>query len=222
MTLTVTITSDFICPWCLIGERRLERALAKLPDDVIVEQKWQPFELNPDMPPEGMKRQTYRTLKFGSWDRSQRLDAHTVEAARDDNVRFNYAAMERTPNTLLAHRLMRLAELRGLATPVAKGILSAYFEQGRDIGNASVLADVAAENGFDRDRVAAFLASEDETQKVWDIERAAQQQGIRSVPLFDIDGEVVSGAQSVEIFEAALLRAVGRADACSGGACTIS
>jgi predicted DsbA family dithiol-disulfide isomerase len=221
MALTVTITSDFICPWCLIGERRLEQAIARLPADITVEQKWQPFELNPDMPSEGMNRQTYRALKFGSWGRSQQLDAHKVEAAKDDDVAFDYSAIERTPNTLPAHRLMRFGEAHGLATPLAKAIFSAYFEHGRDIGNVGVLTEIAVEAGLERDRVATFLASDDETRQVRDAEQAAQQQGIRGVPFFDIDGEVVSGAQSVEAFEAALLRAADRADACRDGSCAI-
>ncbi|MBR0800330.1 DsbA family oxidoreductase [Bradyrhizobium jicamae] len=221
MTCTVTITSDFICPWCLIGERRLEQAISKLPNDVVVEQKWHPFELNPDMPSEGVNRQAYRSLEFGSWERSQRLDAHTIVAAKDDNIRFNYGAIDRTPNTLLAHRLMRFAAVQGLATPLAKAIFSAYFEHGRDIGDASVLADIAAEIELERAGAIAFLASESETNEVRDAERAAQQWGTRSVPLFDIDGELVSGAQSVEAFEAALSRAVDRVG-CSDGACTVS
>lgn len=222
MTITVTITSDFICPWCLIGERRLEKAIARLPADIAVEQKWQPFELNPDMPTEGMDRQTYRSLKFGSWERSQRLDGHTVEAAKDDDVAFDYAAIERTPNTLRAHRLMRFADAQGLATPLAKAVFSAYFEHGRDIGDVNVLTEIAAEVGLDRDRVAAFLASDDEMQQVHDAEQAAQLAGLRSVPFFDIDGEVISGAQSVEAFEAALSRALDRAKECSGGSGAIS
>lgn len=222
MTLNITITSDFICPWCLIGERRLEKAIAALPAGVAVERRWRPFELNPDMPPQGMDRRAYRSLKFGSWEHSQRLDAQTVAAAADDAVDFDYAAMARTPNTLLAHRLTWFAERRGLATPIAAALFSAYFEQGRDIGDARVLADIAAENGLDRDEAGAFLAGEDGTREVRDAERAVQAGGVRSVPLFDIDGEIVSGAQSVAAFEAALRRAAARQDDCSTGACSLS
>lgn len=182
MTLTVTITSDFICPWCLIGERRLAKAIGALPGDVAVELKWRPFELNPAMRPEGMDRQTYRSLKFGSWERSRMLDAHTVEAARDDGIAFDYAAIAKTPNTFLAHRLNWFAARRGLATPIANAVFSAYFEHGRDIGDAAVLADIATENGLGRDEVSAFLAGDEGTRDVREAERAVQAGGVRSVP----------------------------------------
>jgi len=222
MTLTITITSDFICPWCLIGERRLEKAIAALPAGVTVERKWRPFELNADMPQEGMDRRAYRSLKFGSWERSQMLDAQTVSAAMDDAIAFDYAAIEKTPNTLLAHRLTWFAERHGLATPMAAALFSAYFEHGRDIGDAEVLADIAIENGLDRDEVSAFLAGDDGTRDIREAERAVQASGVSSVPLFDIDGEIVSGAQSAAVFEAALRRAIERVDACSTGACSLS
>jgi predicted DsbA family dithiol-disulfide isomerase len=222
MTLTIALTSDFICPWCLIGERRLAKAIGKLPSGVTVEQKWRAFELNPDMRPEGMDRQTYRSLKFGSWERSQMLDAHTVEAAKDDDIAFDYAAIAKTPNTFLAHRMMRLAECQGVATPIADATFSAYFEHGRDIGEPEVLVDIAVEHGLEREEVNAFLASGDDTREVREAEQATQASGVRSVPLFDIDGEIVSGAQSVATFEAALRRAIERTDACSTGACSRS
>ncbi|MBO9123732.1 MULTISPECIES: DsbA family oxidoreductase [unclassified Rhizobium] len=222
MTVTVTITSDFICPWCLIGERRLEQAITRLPEGVNVQLKWRPFELNPEMPGEGMDRKIYRSLKFGSWERSQQLDAQTVAAARDDAVAFNYASIKRTPSTLLAHRLMALAEENGLATPVAKSVFSAYFEQGRDVGCASILADIAEENGLERESVAAFLASDAGTDQIRASQWAQQAEGIRSVPLFDIEGEIIGGAQSVDTFEAALLKASGKNGDCADGVCTIA
>ena len=224
MTLTIKITSDFICPWCLVGERRLEKAIAALPDGTNIELQWQPFELNPDMRPEGMDRKIYRSLKFGSWERSQMLDAHTVEAARGDGIVFNYAAMAKTPNTLAAHRLMRLAAERNKATTAARAIFSAYFEQGRDVGDTAVLADIAAETGLDREEALAYLNAGDGGVQVQEAERAAVVGGVRSVPHFDIAGTVISGAQPVEVFEAALRRGlamkVGGAD-CSTGACSI-
>ena len=222
MTITVTITSDFICPWCLIGERRLSKAIDNLPEGTDVELKWLPFELNPDMRPEGMDRKIYRSLKFGSWERSQLLDAHTVEAAKDDDVAFDYAVIEKTPNTLSAHRLMQLAESQGKATPMAGKIFSAYFEQGRDIGDVGVLADIAAENGMDRAGAVAFLAGEGGAEVVRDLERGAKNRGVQSVPSFEINGKVMSGAQSIETFESVLRRAVEQDGACSAGVCAVA
>ncbi|WP_267221397.1 DsbA family oxidoreductase [Dyella silvae] len=220
MTLTITITSDFICPWCLVGERRLERALATLPDHVTVERHWRPFELNPDMPAAGMDRKAYRTIKFGSWERSQALDSQTVNAAKGDGVAFNYAAIAKTPNTLLAHRLMWLAGKEGRANALATAIFSAYFEQGRDIGDIGTLADVATETGMDRAKIVAFLAGDEGTAEVSEAEQAAHAQRTRGVPLFDIEGELISGAQPPEVFAAALQRAVARNESCATGFCT--
>jgi predicted DsbA family dithiol-disulfide isomerase len=224
MTLTVTITSDFICPWCLIGERRLAKAINTLPEGTFVERKWRPFELNPDMRVEGMDRRTYRSLKFGSWERSQSLDAHTAEAAKGDDVAFNYAAMTKTPNTRLAHRLVWFAEREGQATPLVDAIFSAYFEHGRDIGDRDVLVEIAAENGWDREKVRTFLVGDEGTAEVSAAEQVAQQGGVRGVPLFEIAGETVSGAQSVAAFEAALRRAVAadQANSCDSGFCATS
>ena len=226
MTLTIKITSDFICPWCLVGERRLEQAIATLPDGADIELQWQPFELNPDMRPDGMDRKVYRSLKFGSWERSQMLDAHTVEAARDDGIAFDYAAIQKTPNTLAAHRLMRFAAGQGDATPLAEAIFSAYFEQGRDIGDTAVLSDIAAETGLDRSEALAYLVAGDGATEVHEAERSVVDGGVRSVPHFDIDGRVISGAQPIEVFAAALRRGLAlkssetEAD-CSTGACAI-
>lgn len=226
MTVTIKITSDFICPWCLVGERRLDKAIAGLPAGADVALEWQPFELNPDMPLEGMDRKVYRSLKFGSWERSRLLDAHTVEAARGDDIAFDYSAIERTPNTLAAHRLMRFAAGRKRGTQLADAIFSAYFEHGRDIGDAGILADIAAETGLDRAQALAFLADGGGVEEVRHQENAVSVSGVRSVPSFDIAGEVVSGAQSTAVFEAALRRALtrepsGADEDCSTGACSI-
>ena len=221
MTIHITVTSDFICPWCFIGERRLAKAIEALPTDTNIELQWRPFELNPDMRSEGLNRKTYRSLKFGSWERSQLMDAQTVAAARGDDIAFNYEAIEKTPNTFLAHRLMRLAEHHELATEVARAVFSAYFEHGRDIGNVATLVDIATQNGLDRQQTEAFLAGEEGVEEVRAAERDVQGRGVRSVPLFDIGGEIISGAQSVQTFTTALQRAMEQDDACTGGTCSI-
>lgn len=140
-----------------------------------------------------------------------------MEAAKADGITFDYPAIERTPNTLSAHRLMRLAEEQGSAALMADRIFSAYFEHGRDIGNIDVLVDIAAESGVDRAGAAAFLAGDGGAEAVRNLERDAKNRGVRSVPSFDINGEVISGAQSIEVFESALRRAAERDGACSTG-----
>ncbi|MGQ8632751.1 DsbA family oxidoreductase [Agrobacterium sp. DKPNP3] len=226
MSIPVTITSDFICPWCLIGERRLLKAIEELAESPSVDLRWQPFELNPSMPADGMNRKIYRSMKFGSWERSRMLDAQTVAAAQGDDVAFDYDAIEKTPNTFQAHRLMRFAERFGLANALGNALLSAYFEHGRDVGDSATLSDIAVEQGLDRDGVAAFLASDEESDEIRQIEQALQVSG---VPNFNIDGEVISGAQPMQVFEEALRRAAERATRntqmngeCAGGVCTVA
>ncbi|NHN83838.1 disulfide bond formation protein DsbA [Acetobacter musti] len=221
MSITIIITSDFICPWCFVGERRLEKALKTLPEKAAVEIEWRPFELNPAMPPEGMDRKIYRTLKFGSWERSRALDTQTVAATEHDDIAFDYDAMARTPNTFQAHRLMWFADRQGLATPVAKALFSAYFEQGRDIGDVAVLCVIAGEQGLDRQAVEAFFASDQGLADVRNAEDAHRHQGVRSVPLFDIAGTIISGAQAVEIFEKALKQATELDQSCVEGSCSV-
>src|SRR6266853_6026252 len=159
MTLTVEVISDVICPWCYIGKRRLEKATARRGQrDVRV--RWHPFQLNPRMPKAGMNRQEYRTAKFGSWERSQALDAQVAEAGRAEGIPFDYAKVMRTPNTFDAHRLIWLADREGVQDAVVEGLFAGYFTNGRDVGDHDVLAQIAAGAGLDRDRVRAFLDSD--------------------------------------------------------------
>ncbi|MEH2083226.1 MAG: DsbA family oxidoreductase [Nostoc sp.] len=207
MTLTIAITSDFICPWCLVAETRLNQAIAQLNSAVEIEYLWFPFELNPQMPEAGMDRKAYRTGKFGSWEYSQGLDAKTVQATQADNINFRYDLMTVTPNTLKAHRLTWFAGNQGKATKMAVRILNAYFTEGRNIGDVETLATLAAEIGIDAAQVKAFLKSEAGIQEVKDLEQQALAQGVRGVPAIRIGREIISGAQSVEVFRAALQQA---------------
>ena len=116
MTTTIDVISDVICPWCYIGKRRLEKAVALAGGDVRV--RWHPFQLNPQMPKEGMNRKEYRTAKFGSWERSRSLDAQVAAAGAAEGLTFAHDQMERTPNTLDAHRLVWLADTLGVQDAV--------------------------------------------------------------------------------------------------------
>lgn len=208
MNITVKLTSDFICPWCLIGERRLQKVIRRLPDDVEITILWQPYELNPTMPVEGANRKSYRSAKFGSWEYSQSLDRKTILAAAEDDIAFNYDAMQKTPNTFRAHRLMNLARLHGAADDVANGIFHGYFEQGRDIGDVEILADIAAENGLDRAAALAYLTGDAGAKETRTAINLAT--GIHGVPNFDIEGETISGAQPLNVIEDAIMRAIAR------------
>ncbi|MBD1853366.1 DsbA family oxidoreductase [Cyanobacteria bacterium FACHB-502] len=208
MTLTIAITSDFICPWCLVAETRLSQAIEQLNSSVEIQKIWYPFELNPEMPEAGMDRQTYRSQKFGSWECSQALDAKTVQATQADGITFRYDLMTITPNTLKAHRLTWFAGQQDKATAMAERILKAYFTEGQNIAEVEVLANLAAEVGMGAAVVKAFLLSDAGMQEVRALERQAIAQGIHGVPHIRIGQVVVSGAQSVEVFLTALQNAV--------------
>ena len=151
-TLAIDVISDAICPWCWVAKRRLDSAIAAIAPDVTATVTWRPFELNPEMPKVGVDRCAYRSAKFGSWQHSQALDAQVAAAGRSEGLAFNHDKMERTPNTVDAHRLIRLAGQQGKQDVVVEGLFAAYFNEGRDIGDPAVLADIGASAGLDRAR----------------------------------------------------------------------
>jgi predicted DsbA family dithiol-disulfide isomerase len=204
MTLTIEMTSDFICPWCLVADTNLHKAIAQLDIPIAIQRIWYPFELNPDMPEAGMDRKTYRTNKFGSWEYSQQLDAKTVQAGQANGIEFRYDLIKVTPNTLKAHRLTWFAGKAGKATDMAERIFRAYFTEGQDIGDVDTLVNLAAEIGLDSTQVKTFLLSQAGIQDIEALKRRAIAQGIRSVPTIRIGKEVLVGGQPTEIFLAAL------------------
>src|ERR1700685_1425092 len=157
MILQVEVISDVICPWCFIGKRRLEKAIAALDGQHSVRVRWLPFQLNPQMPKAGISRKEYRTRKFGSWERSQELDAKMVAVGETEGIHFVFDRIERTPNTLDAHRLIWLAEKHGIQDGVVEALFLAYFTEGKDIGCRQTLLDVVGEAGLDRGKAEGVL-----------------------------------------------------------------
>jgi predicted DsbA family dithiol-disulfide isomerase len=199
MTITVDIISDPICPWCYIGKRRLEKAIAAVDQPVKV--RWLPFQLNPMMPKDGISRREYRMKKFGSWERSQDLDAQVVAAGLAEGLHFNFDRIERTPNTLDAHRLIWLARQQNVQDAVVEALFRAYFTKGRDISNRGTLVDVVAEAGLDRGVAEDVLHS--------DAEIEAPKFRVDGVPFFIINDQItLAGAQPAEAFLEALGRAI--------------
>src|SRR4051794_22525658 len=195
--LTIDVISDVICPWCFIGKRRLEKALGDRPATV----RWHPFQLNPDMPREGIDRRTYRIKKFGSWERSLELDAQVAAAGRGEGLAFNFDRQARTPNTLDAHRVIWLAGERGVQDSVAEALFLAYFTDGRDLSDRATLAEVAAGAGLDRAEVDELLAGDAGLDVVRAGEERARSLGVSGVPFFVVNGKVaLSGAQPPELF----------------------
>ena len=145
--LLIEIASDVICPWCYIGKRRLEKALASLDGEVQARIEWLPFQLNPDMPEQGVARADYRRAKFGSVEKGKALDARVAQEGAGEGIAFAFDRMQRTPNTVAAHQLIDLAQKQGRAGPVVDALFRAYFEEARDIGDATVLKEIAADAG---------------------------------------------------------------------------
>jgi predicted DsbA family dithiol-disulfide isomerase len=206
-TLAIEVISDAICPWCWVAKRRLDSAIAP---DVTASVTWRPFELNPEMPKGGVDRRAYRSAKFGSWQHSQALDAQVAAAGRSEGLVFNHDKMERTPNTGDAHRLIWLTGQQGKQDVVVEGVFAAYFNEGRDVGDPSVLADVGASAGLDRARILAMLASDEGQAEVRSELQRAVNLRVSGVPTVLVDGvPLFSGAIRAELMEAELRKAAG-------------
>jgi predicted DsbA family dithiol-disulfide isomerase len=202
--LTIDVISDVICPWCFIGKRRLEKALAGHAATI----RWHPFQLNPDMPREGIERKAYRIRKFGSWERSQEVDAQVSAAGRGEGIAFNFDRQARTPNTLDAHRVIWLAGERGVQDAVAEALFLAYFTDGRDLSDRNTLAEVATGAGLNRSEVDELLVGDTGLDVVRAGEERARHLGVSGVPFFIVNGKVaLSGAQPPELFRQAFEQA---------------
>jgi predicted DsbA family dithiol-disulfide isomerase len=205
----IDIVSDAICPWCYIGKRQLERALASLGNEGLVfSVHWNPFQLNPEMPKEGRDRAAYRAWKFGSAERSREADERVGRAAASVGLAFRPDLMLRTPNTIDAHRLVWFAGQKGVQDAVMETVFRAYFTLGRDIGDPVVLATCAAESGLNPDEAAAFLASDMAEKEMRAADQTAREAGVNGVPSFFLDGySLFSGAYPAETMADALRKA---------------
>jgi predicted DsbA family dithiol-disulfide isomerase len=219
--LVVHMVSDLICPWCYVAKRRVEKAAVLLGKEVEIH--WLPFQLNADMPVEGLDRRAYRSAKFGSWEQSQRLDAQVAAAGAEVGIAFHHDRMKRTPNTFRGHVLLFAASKNGLATQdkVAERLFQAYFVNGEDVGDPTVLLSVAREFG-----VSAISCVEDFDSPVLTAEVRAEERrvssGIRGVPQISFGGQVLaSGAQSEVLLASAIQKIQDAAGQCENGICTV-
>ncbi len=231
MPLLIDVYSDVICPWCWIGKRRLDQARATL-STTQTTVRWHPFQLNPGMPREGMPRADYRRRKFGSDEYAQALDARVTKAGEIDGLAFDLAGQSRTPNTLLAHRLIWLAGQHGVQDVIVEALFSAYFSAGLNIGDAPTLARIAAaatetkmnSTLFATQNISAFLASHGGEAEIQVDEQSIRAQQLDGVPLFIINGkERINGAQPLAVFTSILNQmataAPDDATDCSDGFC---
>jgi predicted DsbA family dithiol-disulfide isomerase len=198
------IFSDPVCPWCYLGKANLDRALEAHPDHPFVIE-WHPFQLNPDMPPEGVDKRAYLLERFGSEVQLKAIHDRFRQIARENGVQMDPDTPKRIPNTLNAHRLIHWAGLEGRQAFAVAALMRAYWVEGRDIGNLGVLADIAAGIGMDRAVVERLLASDADLDTVTAREAHARERGVSAVPTFLIANQyVVSGAQPPELWAKAI------------------
>lgn len=199
-TIKLDIMSDPICPWCYIGKAHLDRALMDHPNHPFTIE-WHPFQLNPDMPAGGMGRRAYLEGKFGGKEGAVRAYAPVVEAAANAGLSINFEGMQRTPNTLNAHRLIHWAGIEGRQTAAVAALFKAYFVDTRDIGDAEVLADIADSIEMDAAVVTRLLGTDVDAQDISDRDAHSRQMGVNSVPTFIVAGKhAVPGAQPPELW----------------------
>lgn len=212
--IRIGFVADIVCPWCLIGKRRLEAALRQRPQ-LAVAVEWWPFQLHPDIPREGLDRRQAIAAKFGSADNARRVYEQIAAVGRETGIAFNFDAIPRTPNTLDAHRLIHWADETGagkaeMRDAVVDNLFRRFFMDGEDIGDPQVLAASAEEAGLDGAEILRRLATDDDLELIWSRDRRARELGIDGVPgmIFD-DRYMVSGAQPPEVLLQVLDRIAG-------------
>jgi predicted DsbA family dithiol-disulfide isomerase len=193
--MRVQIIFDPGCPWCYIGKRQLERALATRPD-IQPQLDWWPFLLNPDLPPEGIDRTTYLIRKFGSEARVGRIHVAIADVGQSVEIDFAFDRIRRTPNTVNAHRLVRFAAVHGRADRTVEALFYNHFVRGRDIGDTGVLTQIGSEVGLDVRLLRLYLRSDADLASVYAENARAHRLGINGVPAFVFNGAFVTcGAQ---------------------------
>ncbi|MCK0143763.1 DsbA family oxidoreductase [Aliiroseovarius sp. F20344] len=199
--IRLDVFSDPICPWCYIGKTRLDYALETRPEHPFQIQ-WHPFQLNPEMPPEGMDRREYLEAKFGGQQKAVKAYMPVIEEAAASGIEMNLEAIKRTPNTMNAHRLVHWAGLEGKQNAIVDRLFRAYFVDGRDLGDQKVLCDIAAGAGMDADMVARLMESSADASDLLARDMDARKKGVNSVPTFVIANQhVVPGAQPIKLWQ---------------------
>lgn len=205
--LKIDVVSDVVCPWCFIGKRRLEKALALVPE-IPVEVRFHPYFLNDWIPREGISREDYLTTKFGSVERYKDIAKRVAAAAGAEGLTYNVDGIARQPNTLDCHRLILWASESGNGARMKQRLMELYFTEGADLTDPDVLAKAAADCGLDAQSVRARLASDEDVARVTQAAEQAKEAGIDGVPCFILGGTLaVSGAQAPEYLADAITRA---------------
>jgi predicted DsbA family dithiol-disulfide isomerase len=202
--ITIDVYSDVVCPWCYIGERRLEEALAQRPG-LPVELRWRPFQLQPDAPPEGERWADTVQHKFGGSARAAQIFARVIAMGAEAGIPFDFEHIASSPNTVDAHRLIAFAAERGREWPMARALFAAHFTAGRDLSDRETLLAIAAEVGLRADEARAYLESDAGVAEVAASQETAEEYGINGVPFYVFNDRYgLSGAQPAEVFLQAL------------------
>ena len=199
-TIELDIVSDVMCPWCYIGKRRLEQAMEKI-DDIDVNIRWRPFQLDPTLPQEGKDRREYLETKFGGPERANEIYKRIEDAGLAEGLEFDFQAIAVSPNTLDAHRVIRWAsnESETVQNKLVEILFRIFFMEGANIGRHDVLIEAAKEAGMDTSIVGALLATDQDKSAVSQEIATAQQMGVTGVPCFVIDNKyAVMGAQEAD------------------------
>lgn len=198
--IQLDIVSDPICPWCYIGKTQLDRALAARPTHPFVIE-WHPFQLNPEMPAEGIARSGYYPRKFGGEEAAAKVTDTIMAAAAQAGLSFDLDAIPRVPNTLDAHRLILWAGLEGAQSAVVDALFQAYFQEHRDIGDREVLGDIADSAGMDAALVQQLLAGDADLELIRERDAAFREMGISGVPTFLVNRQqAVPGVQPADLW----------------------
>jgi predicted DsbA family dithiol-disulfide isomerase len=206
----VDVVSDVVCPWCYVGKRRLEEAIALVPD-ISVDIAWRPYFLNPWIPREGIDRQTYLETKFGSAERYAVIAERVAAAAAMEGLTYAFDKISRQPNTLDCHRLILWSRSTTDPGHMKQRLMDLYFAEGADLTDTQTLIDAAVESGMDGDLVRRLLAGDDDVERIESEANSAKEAGIDGVPCFVFGGSViVTGAQSPEYLANAIARTAGR------------
>jgi predicted DsbA family dithiol-disulfide isomerase len=207
LDLKVDIVSDVICPWCYVGKRRFERAVDALGRRHQVSVTWRPFQLNPELPADGMERGAYLEAKFAGSDNAHDIFARVEAAGAGEGIAFAFDRIRRTPNTVQAHRLIRLAQQRDRQDEIVEALFRGYFIEGVDIGDIATLAHLAAGAGIPAADAERYLTSDQDRELVLGEDDAARRMGIQGVPCFILEGQyAISGAQEPGVLREALER----------------
>jgi len=205
--LDIDVIADVVCPWSFLGKRRLDRALGSYSGPVQI--VWHPFQLNPDLPAEGVSFDAYLSERFGGRDQIKSALAQLEALGADHDIAFNFAALKRVPNTLAAHRLMVLGKEQGVQNELAEALFRAFFEEGRDVGDTEMLVELAAGVGISEERARSALVDATGLKIVLAREAEARKMGFVATPNYFFNRRILlPGAPEVDTLLGALAEAV--------------